>query len=385
MGTALCFLILLMMIKNNVMMMKRIKAYEIGLVFRNGALSGVLEQGLHFTRLFDSIEVYDMASAFTPAHELTVLLKNEKLKSLLHVVEVLDSNIVLLFENKIFKRVLTAGRYAFWNTVIDYSFTKVDLSKIEITEAIEKSVLMKAEVLNYLRAYTVSANEKGLLFVDNQFVKALEPGNYYFWKNSTAIAVTGADMRQQQMEILGQEILTKDKAALRINFTALYRVTDVVKALVENRDYEKQIYILMQLALREYVGGYTLDEVLERKESIAHFALEAVTEKAAALGIEVIGCGIRDIILPGDMKEILNQVLIAEKKAQANTIMRREETASTRSLLNTAKLMEENEMLYKLKEMEYVERIAEKINSISVSGNSQLVDQLKQIFTPAKK
>lgn len=87
------------------------------------------------------------------------------------------------------------------------------------------------------------------------------------------------------------------------------------------------------------------------------------------------------MILTGDMKDIMNQVLIAQKKAQANVIMRREETASTRSLLNTAKLMEENDMLYKLKEMEYVEKIAEKIGEITVSGNGNMVTQLKEIFS----
>jgi hypothetical protein len=100
--------------------------------------------------------------------------------------------------------------------------------------------------------------------------------------------------------------------------------------------------------------------------------------------VEVNDFGIRDIILPGDMKEIMNQVLIADKKAQANSIMRREETASTRSLLNTAKLMEDNAMLWKLKEMEYVEKIAEKISTISVSGNGMLLDQLKQLFVSPK-
>lgn len=94
----------------------------------------------------------------------------------------------------------------------------------------------------------------------------------------------------------------------------------------------------------------------------------------------MLDCGVKDIVLPGDIKDIMNQVLIAEKKAQANLITRREETASTRSLLNTAKLMEDNAMLYKLKEMEYVEKIAEKINNISLSGSGQIVDQLKQIF-----
>ena len=124
--------------------------------------------------------------------------------------------------------------------------------------------------------------------------------------------------------------------------------------------------------------------MLEKKESITTFILEAVKENAEALGVEVNGFGIRDIILPGDVKEIMNQVLIAEKKAQANIIMRREETASTRSLLNTAKLMEENAMLWKLKEMEYVEKIADKVSNISVNGNGVLLDQLKQILVSQK-
>ncbi|MBO9661086.1 MAG: slipin family protein, partial [Chitinophagaceae bacterium] len=105
---------------------------------------------------------------------------------------------------------------------------------------------------------------------------------------------------------------------------------------------------------------------------------------AENLGVAVSGFGIKDIILPGDVKDIMNQVLVAEKRAQANSIMRREETASTRSLLNTAKLMEENSMLWKLKEMEYVEKIADKVSNINVGGHGLLVDQLKQLFVTHK-
>lgn len=77
----------------------------------------------------------------------------------------------------------------------------------------------------------------------------------------------------------------------------------------------------------------------------------------------------------------MNQVLMAQKKAQANSITRREETAATRSLLNTAKLMEDNEMLFKLKEMEYVEKIADKVGEITVAGNGNVIAQLKEIFS----
>lgn len=124
----------------------------------------------------------------------------------------------------------------------------------------------------------------------------------------------------------------------------------------------------------------TFDELMENKEKISESILNICAGKAEGLGVNLVDCGVKDIVLPGDIKEIMNQVLIAEKRAQANLITRREETASTRSLLNTAKLMEDNAMLYKLKEMEYVEKIAEKINTISLSGSGQIVDQLKQIF-----
>ena len=95
-------------------------------------------------------------------------------------------------------------------------------------------------------------------------------------------------------------------------------------------------------------------------------------------GVTFLDSGIKDIILPGEIRNIMNTVLIAEKKAQANVITRREETASTRSLLNTAKLMEENEILYRLKELEMIERICEKVGSINVNG-SNLLDNLETI------
>jgi len=123
-----------------------------------------------------------------------------------------------------------------------------------------------------------------------------------------------------------------------------------------------------------------LDELLNKKESITEIILEDTRNKAAALGVVIQEAGIRDVILPGDMKEIMNQVLVAEKKAQANSIMRREETAAMRNMLNTAKLMEENEMLWKLKEMEYVEKIADKIGEITISGGGNVIGQLREIF-----
>jgi len=351
----------------------RINKGTIGLVFRKGEYRRVMTDGLHWLKWNEEATVY-----------LSLLLADQQLAEKLIVVEVKDNEIALQYVNGNYKGVLQPGRYVFCKGFTTYSFIKADLSKIEITEEIPMNTLLKPEVLQFIRIYPVESYEKGILLINGKIEKTLDKGIYYFWKNPTAISVIKTDLRQQQMEIPGQEILTKDKAALRINFFARYKTVDIDKALIENKDFEKQLYVLVQLAIREYVGMNTLDELLERKEAVSEAIKTSISEKAAVLGVEIGDCGIRDIILPGEVKEIMNQVLVAEKRAQANIVTRREETASTRSLLNTAKLMEENAMLFKLKEMEYVEKIAEKVNNISLSNGGLIIDQLKGLFVTSK-
>ena len=363
-------------------MIKRIKiqAYQVGLVFENRKLVEVLQEGNFWILGNKEVQVFEMNRTFIAPIEINILLQNETLAAMLEIIDVADNEIVLYFVNGIFKEVLTTNRYAFWKGYIDSEFVKIDLSKVNITEQVPMALLENVKLKLYVRKFQVANFEKGLLFVNGSFVKEMTAGTYYFWNNAISVEIKNADTRQQQMEISGQELLTKDKATLRINFFVSYQIVDVLKALVNNKDAEKQLYVLMQLALRAFVGNFTLDELLGRKEAIAKEILQEVTLKINDLGLVVSDAGIRDVILPGDMKEIMNQVLVAEKKAQANAIMRREETASTRSLLNTAKLMEENEMLWKLKEMEYVEKIADKIGEITISGSGNIIGQLKEIF-----
>lgn len=359
----------------------RIKNYQVGLVFEKNKLTKVLEEGKYYLKLKEDVFIYSTMIPFSPKTDIMVLLKNESLKKLLTVVEVGDNEIALSYVNNLFNGVLTKGIYAFWKEPINYKFEKFNVDELAVSKNIPNSILMNPEITKHLRVYEVSSFEKALLFINDELKEELKPGTYFYWKNATKIEVLKVDNRLQSLELLGQEILTKDKANLRVNFDVTFKVNDINKAVIDNKDYKKQLYTLLQMKLREYVGGLTLDEILENKESIGKYIVANALNKSNNLGVTVINAGIRDIILPGDMKEILNQVLIAQKKAQSNMITRREETAATRSLLNTAKLMENNEMLFKLKEMEYVEKIADKIGEITVSGNGGMVSQLKEIFS----
>src|SRR5258708_30607850 len=173
------------------------------------------------------------------------------------------------------------------------------------------------------------------------------------------------------MEVGGQEMLTRERVSLRVNLTALWQVVDAVQARGRLVDLVDYVYKELEFALREAVGSRTLDELLGDKGAFDREISAIVARKLEGNGVVVRSVGVKDVILPGEMKVILNQVVEAEKIAQANLIPRREETAATRSLLNTARLMDDNPTLLRLKELETMEEGTEKIDKLTVFGGPE--------------
>jgi len=355
------------------------------LLYRHGDYKAMLKPGKHRISRFWGYhsELYQLDEPFRPPKHLRVYLEDKSLASELEVLEVKDGEIVICLENGRVNSVLTPGQHAFWKTMVDYSFIRVTLDGPHIPEDISETLLRTGYLSAYVNVIDVEPHEEALLYFDGEFQKILKPGRYYYWKTVTKITLQRADLRQLQLDIGGQEIMTADRVTIRLNFVCQYKIVDSVKALADIKGYEEQLYVLLQLILREYVGQVKLDDLLGRKEEIGDYVLKKLSEKGKDWGLEFIYAGLKDIILPGEIKAILNQVIEAEKRAQANIITRREETASTRSLLNTAKLMEDNPILLRMKEMESIERISDKISSLSVIGGGQLIEQLAHLFKPA--
>ena len=349
-----------------------------GLVFENGKFSRLLSAGKYRFLKNKDVEVMNiMLRVFTDKCPLDILLENEEFKNAVDVYEIKENEIGLRFVNGMFTEAFKVGKYAFFKSNVNAQMQIIDTSSC-IIEGINPTYI--GMPLSLYSRYEVASYEKGLLYIDNKLVRILDGGVYYFWKNGTSIKVDTVDTRLVQLNVQGQEILTQDKVSLRINFVCNYKLADIVKAVTEIDDYEEQIRITAQMALRDYVGKHKLDEILDNKEEISEFVFSKIKEKENELYISVSNAGVKDIILPGEIRNIMNTVLIAEKQAQANVIARREEVASTRSLLNTAKLMDENQTLYKLKELEYIERICENVGNISLNGGDGIVAQLSKII-----
>lgn len=223
----------------------------------------------------------------------------------------------------------------------------------------------------------VEPYEAGLLTVDGRLVERLAPGRHAFWAVDRKVAASRVDLRPQPLEVTAQEMLTKDRVALRVTLTAFRRISDPVQAAATSADVDGWLYRLVQFAIREAVAGRSLDDVLSAKDELNQELRAVVSAKVAGSGVEVTELGVKDVILPGEIRELVNKVVEAERTAKANLIRRQEETAATRSLLNTAKVMEENPLLLCLKELESLEKLVEKVGRIDLhAGDSNGFDAL---------
>lgn len=227
----------------------------------------------------------------------------------------------------------------------------------------------------------VREHERGLCHASGRFVRLLGPGHYVFWSTREApIDVQSIDMRVQQAAVAGQELMTRDKVTLRLSITIEFAIEDPALATHAVANVRDAVYLLVQLASREFVSGVTLDELLGGRDAMTRFLEADVTEKARRLGVRVERVGLKDIVLPGEMKTLLNKVIEAEKEAAANVILRREETAATRSLANTAKLMADQPLLLRLKELDSLKEMAGKIGEVRLVVGTEGMSGLKGLL-----
>ncbi len=264
-----------------------------------------------------------------------------------------------------------------WNDAGPWSVSKIDIAKdISVNpQLLKRSGISR--IVSHFYCKEVLSGQVGLVYIDGAFDRKVGPGLHAFWRVGRNVVFKIIDTRLQAMDVTGQEVLTKDRVTIRINIAADYQVTDPVKAATEVKDFEDALYRALQYAFRKTLGALTLDQILEKKVTIDNEAASKVRDEMAVFGIDVKDITLKDVILPGEMREILNRVVAAEKEAEANIIRRREETNATRSLLNTAKVMADNPVMLRLKELEALTEIAAKVDTLTVhNGTGGLLNDL---------
>ncbi|HTO66659.1 MAG TPA: SPFH domain-containing protein [Bradyrhizobium sp.] len=359
-----------------------VKDGERALVMRDGRLARVLEPGRH--ALFDplnrlTVELFNVVRTEFPAERYAVLkaARPDLAAELFEAIETGANEIAIVSLDGRPVHLMTPWQNrVYWKVA-----TRVDVERIDVTDEPRVSArhlaMIERNRPTVVTEAVVENHEAGLLFVEGRLVERLAPGRHAFWVAGRKIEVKRLDLRPIAVEITAQEMLTRDRIALRVTLTAFRRIVDPERLVASVPDVDAWLYRLVQFAIREAVAGRTLDEVLQARATLDAELRSFVSERVGDSGVEVTELGVKDVILPGEIRELVNKVVEAERVAKANLIRRQEETAATRSLLNTARLMEENPLLLRLKELESLERLVEKVGRIDLhAGDGQGLDAL---------
>lgn len=361
----------------------KIRTYEMGLVFRDGEFHDLLAGGTHW--YFDPLNKFkvDIVSQRDPwlVHEkLDLIVKSGALADRAVVLDLKDHERALVWIENRFSHILPAGQFAYWTGQKQVRVELVDIRPVRFEHEQFKLIVRSPMSSRVLDVCTVQRDRVGVLFIDGRYVDTLQPGEYAFWKGPAEAKVVEVDLRETMVDVGGQEIMTADKVTLRLNAVVTYKIVDARKAVSQTDDVRQALYRDTQLVLRGVVGARELDVFLTDKDAVAKEIEDNVRRRAGELGLEIASVGIRDVILPGDMKDLMNKVTEARKAAEANLIARREETAAIRSQANTAKLLAESPTLMRLRELEVLEKIASAGKLNIVLGDTGLANKVVNLL-----
>lgn len=364
-------------------LMINIREHERGLWLRRGNFHRVLRPGRYWlwsrliSRTRDRVEVFNTLECRFAHPLLDVLAHYDEIREELLVVELGDRERALVWKDDRLAYLLGPGRHAFWRKPYQLTVETHRVDELRLVHPRLAAILQHPEATKYFEGVKVEAHAEAILFLDGRLAEKLPAGLHVFWKGAAMIATKVVDRREQRLDVAGQEIMTRDKVTLRVNLVVTYAIADSAAALTRVDDAGQALYREAQLALRAAVGVRELDALLADKEVVGGEVREAIARRAAEFGVTVRSVGLKDIVLPGDMKAILNQVIQAEKEAQANLIKRREETAAARSQSNTAKLLSENPTLARIKELELLQQVLAGTKATFVFGAGDIAEQVR--------
>ena len=361
----------------------KIRSYEIGLLFRDDEFQGLLADGKYW--YFDPlgkvrVDVVSQRDPWLVHEKLDLIVKSGALAERAIVLDLKDNERALVWIENRFSHVLPAGQYAYWTGQKQVRVEIVDIRPARFEHEQFKAIVRSPLASRVLDICSVQRDHVGVLFIDGRYVDTLAPGEYAFWKGTAEAKVVEVDLRETIVDVGGQEIMTADKVTLRLNAVVTYKVADARKAVSQTDDVRQALYRDTQLVLRGVVGTRDLDVFLSDKDAVAREIEENVRRRAGELGLDIASVGIRDVILPGEMKDLMNKVTEARKAAEANLIARREETAAIRSQANTAKLLADSPTLMRLRELEVLEKIASAGKLNIVLGDKGLADKVVNLL-----
>jgi regulator of protease activity HflC (stomatin/prohibitin superfamily) len=184
------------------------------------------------------------------------------------------------------------------------------------------------------REIFIKDTHRGLWYADGVLAKVVGAGRYelpgpelfprlrrlFGLARKPKVEVVFVDMRARDLTIKGQEILTADKVAIRVSILVQFAVVDPKAALHAVANYEDRLYSDVQLAARRSLASMTLEDILTNRTRLSEDILREVKESATGYGVAIARADVKDLVFPGNLQEIMNRVLAAERMSQAQLV-----------------------------------------------------------------
>jgi regulator of protease activity HflC (stomatin/prohibitin superfamily) len=192
--------------------------------------------------------------------------------------------------------------------------------------------------------------QKGLKYSKGRYWATLDAGQYWILSRLSSIVLT--DMRAEFVTVPGQDVLSADGVTLKVSLAAQFQIADPHLALSRTSDFRSGLYLLLQMAVREIIGQAKIEELMENRAAVAPRLMEMVSGKASEMGLKLLSADIKDIMFPGEMKQVFGKVVKARKEGLAALERARGETAALRNLANAARQISENPNLLQLRALQ---------------------------------
>jgi len=187
------------------------------------------------------------------------------------------------------------------------------------------------------REVIIKNTHRGLRYEDGVLVRVLDAGRHVLpgraslpFLRHPRVEIVLVDVRERELTIKGQEILTSDKVAIRVSIVVQFRVTDPAAAMQQVAEYEDRLYSDVQLAARRSLASMTLEDILTNRTRLSEDILAEVLGAAAGYGVQILRADVKDLIFPGNLQEIMNRVLAAERLSQAELVQARTKAEAQR-------------------------------------------------------
>ena len=182
--------------------------------------------------------------------------------------------------------------------------------------------------------YIVKQWEKVAVLRFGKIIKIVESGLHL--KAPFIDSIMRVDLRMLTVDMRGQSAITKDNISVGVDAVIFMKVEDAEKVILKIKNYLEAVSKYGQTSIRNIIGRYSLDDLLESREEIASELKKVIDDLAKDWGVDIAKAELQDISLPADMKRAFAVQAEASREARAVLIKAEAELEASKTLKKAA-------------------------------------------------